>query len=119
MPIEIAENYESDLLQVTAAGKLTSADYATFVPAVEGMIEAAGRIRILFVMDQFEGWDAGAAWEDTKFAIEHFNDIRKIALIGESSWEKWMAVICKPFTMAEVRFFAPDQRAEALEWLAD
>ncbi|EAQ81136.1 SpoIIAA family protein [Blastopirellula marina] len=119
MTIEIAENYEADLLQVTASGKLTSADYATFVPAVEGMIEEVGRVRILFVMDQFEGWDAGAAWEDTKFAVEHYHHIRKVALIGESSWEKWMAVICKPFTAAEIHFFGPDQRAEAFEWLED
>lgn len=119
MPLEIAENTEPDLLQVTVSGKLTSEDYATFVPAVDGMIEAAGRIRILFVMQDFEGWDAGAAWEDTKFAIDHFHDIRKIALIGETSWEQWMAIICRPFTMAEIQFFGPDQRTAALQWLAD
>lgn len=119
MPIEFAESVEADLLEVTVSGKLTSEDYENFVPAVDGMIAEVGRIRILFVMEDFEGWDAGAAWEDTKFAIEHYNDIRKIALIGEHSWERWMAVICQPFTTAEIQFFSPDQRDEAILWLAD
>lgn len=119
MPIEFAESVEADLLEVKVSGKLTSADYETFVPAVEGMIAEVGKIRILFVMEDFEGWDAGAAWEDTKFAMEHYHDIRKLALIGETSWERWMAIICQPFTTAEIRFFSPDQRAEAIEWLAE
>jgi hypothetical protein len=30
-------------------------------------------------------------------------DIEKIAMIGEKNWEKWMAMICKPFTMSKIK----------------
>ena len=30
---------------------------------------------MLFDMTGFHGWEAGALWEDTKFAIKHFGDI--------------------------------------------
>ena len=37
-------------------------------------------------MTGFHGWAAGALWEDTRFAINHFADIEKIAMVGEKRW---------------------------------
>jgi hypothetical protein len=35
--------------------------------------------------------------------------IERIAPVGDRTWEKWMAKVCKPFTMARIRYFdAPD-----------
>jgi hypothetical protein len=39
-------------------------------------------------------------------------------MVGEKSWEKWMATVCKPFTMAKIKYFEADQFDEALAWLA-
>ena len=50
-----------------------------------------------------DGWDLGAVWEDIKFATRHCRDIEKIAMVGEHAWEKWMATICKPFTMSSTK----------------
>ena len=88
MAIELIENADDATLQVAASGKLSSDDYATFEPTVSRLIESAGKIKVLFVMQDFHGWEPGAVWEDIKFATKHCRDIDKIAMVGEKDWEK-------------------------------
>ena len=119
MAIELIENASQRLLEVKASGKLTADDYDTLEPGVEQLIDAAGKIKILFVMHDFHGWDLGAVWEDIKFATKHCRDIEKVAMVGENSWEKWMATICKPFTMSSIKYFDAGQEDAARQWLSD
>lgn len=119
MTIELVENPEQATLQVGASGKLSADDYETLAPAVSQFIDSAGKIKILFVMQDFHGWEPGAVWEDIKFATKHCRDIDKIAMIGEKDWERWMAMICKPFTMSKIKYFDAGQEDEARAWLAE
>ena len=104
-------------LHVKATGKLTKESYETFVPVVDEQIKSNGKIRILFEMHDFHGWTAGALWEDTKFDLHHWNDIERLAIVGEKKWEHGMAVFCKPFTSAKIRYFEHTQIDEAKSWL--
>jgi hypothetical protein len=106
-------------LSVKVSGKLSADDYHTLEPEVDNLISSVGKIRILFVMHDFHGWDAGAVWEDIKFATRHCRDIEKIAMVGETTWEKWMAAICKPFTMSSIKYFDAGDEAAAHTWLAE
>ena len=99
------------------SGKLHDEDYETFVPLVDEAIERNGRTRVLAWFHDFQGWDARALWDDIRFATSHCTRIERIALVGEKSWEKWMALVCKPFTMAEVRYFAASEIDAAWQWL--
>ena len=67
----------------------------------------------------FHGETAGALWEDTKFAVHHFRDVKRLALVGETKWQEAMATFCKPFTTAEVRDFESSQAAAAHDWLTE
>jgi hypothetical protein len=82
-------------------GKITS----DFVPEIERMIREYFRIRVLVIMRDFHGWDAGALLEDLKWNAEHFRDIERLAVVGERTWHTWMTGICKPFSTTEVRYF--------------
>jgi hypothetical protein len=119
MAIGLVEQPERKLLEVRASDKLSAADYEHFEPAVTALIEQVGKIKILFVMQDFHGWEMGAVWEDIKFAAKHCNDISKIAMVGENAWEKWMSTICKPFTMSSIKYFDAGDETEALRWLEE
>lgn len=118
MTIELVTNAESKLLEVKVSGKLAAEDYEILEPGVEKLIDDSGKIKILFVMHDFHGWDVGAVWEDIKFATKHCRDIEKVAMVGENTWEKWMAAICKPFTMSSIKYFDAGEDQAAREWLA-
>jgi hypothetical protein len=119
MAIDVKELDGGKILEVRATGKLAKADYEHFVPLVESLVAKHKRIRVLFEMHDFHGWEAGALWEDIKFDIKHFRDIERLALIGESKWEKGMAAFCKPFTTAKVRYFDTKDAAAARAWIAE
>ncbi len=117
MAIEVKEADGGRFLEISLTGKLVKEDYDTFVPAVDRAIQQHGKIRMLVVMHDFHGWTAGAAWEDTKFGARHFRDIERLAMVGETKWQHGMAVFCKPFTTAQVRYFEHDQVEAARAWL--
>ena len=113
--VEVVAN--GNLLEVRASGKLTKEFYETLTPAVNKQIEEFGKLRILFVMHDFHGWTAGAMWEDIKFDLAHWKDIERLAIVGETKWEQGMAVFCKPFTMAKIKYFDHEQLDAARQWL--
>jgi hypothetical protein len=115
--IEMLSAPSDNVLAVKISGKLHDADYKTFVPAVDAAIANDGKVRILVQFHDFHGWDAKALWDDIKFATTHCTKIEKIAMVGEKTWEKWMAKVCKPFTMAKVKYFDASQMDDARAWL--
>lgn len=117
MALEFQQEDDGRVLIVRVGGKLTKADYETFVPEVDGMVAKAGKIRILFVMHDFHGWTVPAAWEDLKFGLRHFSGIERLGLVGEKRWQSWMIPFCRPFTKAELRYFDSGQLEEAKEWI--
>ena len=116
MAIELKETDGGQLLEVWLTGKLVKEDYNMFVPAVDRALKQHGKIRMLVLMHNFHGWTAGAAWEDTKFGVRHFHDIERLAMVGETKWQHGMAIFCKPFTTAKVRYFEHDEIAAAHAW---
>ena len=101
------------------SGKLHDEDYKSFVPLVDAAIASQGKVRILAQFHDFHGWDMHALWDDIKFSTTHCTKIERIALVGEKSWEKWMSAVCKPFTMAKIKYFDAAQIADAQKWLAE
>ncbi|MDA0835431.1 MAG: STAS/SEC14 domain-containing protein [Planctomycetota bacterium] len=99
------------------SGKLHDDDYKSFVPLVDAAIAAQGKIRMLVHFHDFHGWDMHALWDDTKFAVTHCTTIERIAIVGEKKWEEWMAKVCKPFTMATVKYFDAGEMESAWSWV--
>ncbi len=119
MAVEVKETEGGKVLEVHATGKLSKEDYGHFVPVIERLIKQFGKIRVLFEMIDFHGWEAGALWEDIKFDVKHFRDIERLALVGDKKWEKGMAAFCKPFTTAKVQYFDVKDEAQAQQWIAE
>lgn len=119
MAIEMIETNGGKVLEVRLSAKLVKEDYETFVPVAERLVKQHGKVRILVAMHDFHGWTAAALWEDTKFAAHHFSDIERLAVVGETKWQHGMAVFCKPFTTAKIRYFNHDQIEAARTWLGE
>ncbi|NEX20024.1 STAS/SEC14 domain-containing protein [Thiorhodococcus mannitoliphagus] len=105
-----------NVLGFKLSGKLHDEDYSTFVPQIEAALVATDKISLLAQFEDFQGWDLQAAWDDFKLGMEHYSDFERIALVGEKSWERWMAKLCKPFTRAEVKYFDASEMDAALSW---
>ena len=117
MPIQLKEENDGQVLVIHASGKLEKDDYELFVPEFDRLVGIHGKLYVLFEMTDFHGWDAGALWEDTKFALHHFHNIERLAIVGEKRWQQGMAVFCRPFTQAMIQYFDHTEAAEARKWL--
>jgi hypothetical protein len=106
-------------MEVAATGKFEKKDCEQFVPTAEKLIKEHGKIRVLFVMHDFHDWTGGALWEDIKFDLNHFKDIERLAIVGETKWEKGMSVFCRPFTTAKIKYFDEVDLVEARKWIAE
>ena len=100
-------------------GKLHDEDYQQFVPTIETILTAEGKVRLFIQLEDFHGWDLHAAWDDLKFGLKHYSDFERIAMVGDRKWEKWMASLCKPFTKARVMFFDSSAVDAAWKWLQE
>jgi len=117
--IEPLPSSRPEVLGFKLSGKLHDADYKTFVPAVDAAIAKQGKVRLLAQFHDFQGWDARALWDDIKFSTTHCTKIDRIALVGEKKWEQWMATVCKPFTMATIKYFDASNISDAQKWLQE
>jgi len=110
---------ESNIVAFRLTGKLSHADYKAFLPRLEELIEANGRISVLLELVDFHGWDLTAAWDDFHFGMQHQDDFERIAIVGHGALQRWMALMAKPFTSAGVRFFEQERLGDAWDWLRE
>jgi fructose-bisphosphate aldolase, class I len=119
MPIRFQQESDTSVLVVHVTGLLVEADYKYFVTELERQIGKHGKLRLLFDMTDFDGWDPRAAWDDFKLGVAHFSAIERMAMVGETKWQQGMALFCKPFSYATVRYFNHGAGTEAFQWLEE
>jgi hypothetical protein len=117
--IETIETGSRKVAGFKLSGKLHDEDYRHFVPTFETLLNAEGKVRLFVQFEDFHGWDLHAAWDDFRFAMKHYSDFDRIAMVGDRRWEKWMVQVCKPFTKASVRYFDVAQVDDAWAWLRE
>ena len=117
MSFNVVEHAEGKIIEIQISGKLTKEAYDAFLPMTEAKITEFGKVRMLVILNDFHGWDAGALWQDIKFDLKHHGHIDRLAIVGETKWEKGMAAFCKPFTSATIQYFDISDVAKAREWI--
>ena len=117
--IQVEKTASGTLVTLKVKEKLDKNDYEHFVPIIESQMQNGAPLRLLVELHDFKGWTAGALWEDTKFAARHFNDIERMAVVGDAKWQKGVTLFFMPFTRAEVRYFDLNGIDAAREWVHD
>lgn len=117
MSVTLTYQENKGYLDVRVTHRLEAVDYETLVPEFERLVKQHGKLKMLVQLHDFHGWTAGGLWQDLKFDVKHFGDFERLAIVGESKWQEGMAVFCKPFTTARVKYFGSDQCDEAIAWL--
>ena len=106
-------------VEVRLSERISTKDYENFLPVIDKEIARCGRICLLVIMENVDGWDVGTGWEETKFMFSRFSKIDRVGIVGASELQKWMAFFSKPFTMAEIRYFTHEEESEARKWVSE
>jgi len=116
---EILPVNDRSILAFKASGKLTDADYQQFLPTLEGMIREAGCLSLYMELEDFQGWEAKAAWDDLRFGLQHDRDFKRIAIVGDKAWEHSAIALANFFTHTHMRFFSKEEAKAAWDWLEE
>jgi hypothetical protein len=120
MAIRLLEDLPENVLGVEATGKVTQDDYEKILgPAVRDKLAAHERIRFVYVVgEDFDGWTAGAMWEDAKLGLKDPKAWEKVAVVTDKDWLKHSVKAFAWMIPGEVRCFQLDQLAAAEDWAA-
>jgi hypothetical protein len=113
--LTFAERSMGNLLDVQIRGKLTHEDYQKFKSRLEDLIQQYGKVRVLLELEDFQGAELAAVWDDFTFGLRHLSAFQRCAVVGDKAWEGWVVSLGKPFF--RVKYFDESQRDEAWRWL--
>lgn len=108
---------DGPFVTVTAHGRLAAADYDPLSRELERLRARHGQLDMLLDLTPWQGWTPLGLWRDMRFNLAHRHGFRKIAVIGDHPWKRWLTLLGKPLFAAPMRFFEACQRAEAAAWL--
>jgi hypothetical protein len=106
-----------------AGGKLSREDYESVLePALEEGI-GSGELRLVFVIDDFDGLEPGAMIEDMKTGfkalIRDHSAWKRFALVTDVDWIATAFRLFTWMTPGEVKIFGLDGIDEAKAWVAE
>jgi hypothetical protein len=107
------------IYRLDITGRLSKRELDAVQQQVAGEISTAGHIRLLVVLDGFEGWEAEGNWSDLNFYIKYGDALERIAIVGDEAWRSQALM----FAAADLRrgpvlFFPPGGDLDATTWLA-
>jgi hypothetical protein len=100
-------------------GKLTDADYKAVAPEFEDGIKRYGKIRLLWLLEDFHGWEPKAAWDDYEYWRKYGKEIERVAIVGNKRWEEWMTKLAQLFMKGGVKYFDESQLDDAWAWVRE
>lgn len=113
--IEKLTNSHDGVLGYRVVGDVTAADYEELVPSAQAVVDEHGSLRLLLDLTEFR-WEKVEAWgADLRFG-EHFRHaITRMAIVGDHTWERWLARLADPCYAEEAQLFT--DRDAAWRWL--
>jgi hypothetical protein len=112
-------HHTGNIYRVDISGRMQEVDFKAVQRAAAAEIQRGGRIRLLIILENFEGWD-DASGRDLGFYIRHGSDIERIAIVGEERWRsEAMMFAGAGLRKAPIAFFRTREALQAATWLAE
>ena len=98
-------------VEIVLSGRVSTEEFDKVARKLETFIERHGEIRVLEVIKDFEGMDAGAFWHDVKFSLRHVQDFSRIAIVTNPDVHHLWSSLVAPFMRCDVEHFSPGEMA--------
>ncbi|WP_127902645.1 STAS/SEC14 domain-containing protein [Solirhodobacter olei] len=118
--LTILTGFPADVLAVEARGHVGRSDYEeVLIPAVRDRVKAEGRLKMLYKIGPgFEGFSAGAAWDDAKLGFLHMGDFARIAVVADIDWIRMGVKLMAPLMACPVHVFHLAEIEAAKDWIS-
>ena len=107
----------SNVLYSDIENELTCREFELMFKQVHRMIQQFGSVSIAIELNEPITMPIQIAWGKINFDCNHFDNVTKVAIIGDERLYQALPMISKPFPMAMVRHFSLFERPQAVDWL--
>lgn len=118
--IELTEGLPREVIIAEAHGRVSADDYdKVLIPALTAAAAGGGKLRLLYVLaEDFDGFEAGAALEDTKLGVHHWGDFERIGMVSDHEAYRMLAEVFgflmpgafRAFSLADIEAARVDHR---------
>ena len=109
---------QKNVYRLDVRGMLQKQDFQRCQDVLINEMDRVGNIRLLFVLDGFEGWDQKDDWRDMAFYTKYGSSIDRIAIVGDERWRSETLMFAgADLRRAPVQFFADGSLDQARAWL--
>jgi len=115
--LSYTEHDNAQAVEIVLSGRVSTEEFDRLAGKLEAFIKRHGQVRVLEVIQDFEGMDAAALWHDVKFSLRHLKDFNRIAIVASPDTHNLWSSLVSPFMECEVEHFAPDEVDAARDWL--
>jgi len=116
--IRVLDDMPPGTIGLEAVGKVTAEDYRDVLnPAVHEALERKD-VRLLYVLGkEFDAYEPGAAWADTKLGLGHLKGWKRIAVVSDADWLEHGVKAFGWLVPGDIKVFETDEMQEAKRWL--
>jgi len=115
--IEILDVPDTNIVGFHLSDTLTEEDHETLVTHLRDKLKVHTTTRVLFEVEDVDGWEPEETWDDFTFDMRHVQDLDKVAVIGDDPWEPLVDKIELLFPMSLIQEYEDADREEGLSWL--
>jgi hypothetical protein len=119
--IQMIEGLPRDVVGIDIRGLITSQDYTdTLIPLIAERAKEHDKLKLLCVMgDYFDGYSAGAMWDDLRFGLSHLTTFSRIALVTDIDWIRHGAKFFGVLMPTDIMVFKLAEGDEARAWIRE
>jgi len=116
----IAMHHERDnIYRLELQGTLRKLDLEQVQERLAREMGLLGGVKLLFVLNGFDGWEPHANWNDLSFYVKNGDRIERIAIVGPERWRgETLMFAGADLRRAPVEFFREEALATARTWLS-
>jgi hypothetical protein len=104
-------------VEIEISSRVSTEEFDETAKKLEAFIARHGRVRVLEIVNHFEGMDVNAFWHDLKFSLRHLNDFSRCAIVSDTKFLSLVSTIAEPFIDCQVAYFKPHEVESARDWL--
>ncbi len=109
-----------NLCVIHVSGKLSVEEIQQAQAECEKVIQREGNIRLLVILEGFQGWLKQPGWDDSSFPQRNDPFITRFAIVGDEQWRDMAYVFTlKGLRPIPIEFFETGQLETARTWLAE
>ena len=102
----------------TITGRVESDDIDQAAQVIEEKLKTHDKLRIYAEIGHMQGMSFPALLKDLKFALKHFQDFEKEAIVADNKWWQRLAFVGNQLVPGiEVRCFSLSEKDTALQWI--